>query len=217
LGLRSGIPSGFVDVGCCGSLDLMSPEHNLPTHAGFTRTWRGAFGGTPPLGHILRYDFYESWTRFHALPKSKRYAETEDEHQIVLSRANSLAVELFGESNMLWVATGVPAGFPLENNEIVSHLKMQKAFDWVDHTEEPEHQFTCSFCAAKTHWKSKCLDWLFALIADDKENAVVFDPTSGVVFAPYDGGFDIIGLETGTITFLEKKYASWMSARTDRL
>lgn len=72
--------------------------------AEFLREWRRITGAdTPgadeifPMGHVMRYRCQSNWTRFHALPRSKRYADTPDEMEIILSRANALLRACFGE------------------------------------------------------------------------------------------------------------------------
>jgi hypothetical protein len=71
----------------------------------FTSAWKGVFNDAPPLGYELRDRFTDNWTRFHALPRSKRYADTDDEQQIILSRANELATECFDQKEAVWLIT----------------------------------------------------------------------------------------------------------------
>jgi hypothetical protein len=195
----------------------MSPEKTGEKPSGFFLEWKEVFGETPPLGHILRYDFYENWTRFHALPMSKRYAETEGEKLTVLMRANYLACELFGTNNLLWVVVGYPEGVSPDNKEIVSGIELQHVLNWYDRTETTEDRIKWSFFAGRIHRTPTALDGLFSLAADGQEKVVFFDPKSGVALAPYDGGFDIIGSTSNEITLLELKFSSWVSTRSDRL
>ena len=70
----------------------------------FEIIWREKCGPTPPLGYRLRDNFPGTWIRFHALPKSKPYAENDEDRFIILSRANALACELFKNQEPFWLA-----------------------------------------------------------------------------------------------------------------
>jgi hypothetical protein len=52
----------------------------------FNADWHRLRAGLFPIGYLLRRDGATHWLRFHSLPASKRYAETPDEWQILLSR-----------------------------------------------------------------------------------------------------------------------------------
>lgn len=183
----------------------------------FSTTWRRYFGASPPLGHVLRHEHVNAWTRFHALPECKRYAENDTESRIILERANTLATACFGEHATIWIAAGYPSGFALENNDLVTRMKMSKAMVWIDKTEEPEDQWEMSFFASGLEWKRSALDRLFQDVADDQERAILFCEDAQTVLAPYDGGFDIISFQPGKIARLESCYKAWMSVRSDRM
>ncbi|MEX3007095.1 hypothetical protein [Hoeflea sp. TYP-13] len=192
----------------------MKTVREFKLQSDFSRVWSAAFGSTPPLGHVLRYNFQHIWTRFHALPNSKRYADTETECETILSRANTLVEECFDDSKNLWLVTARWEGF---ENDLVSRLDMTPAISWVDEQEEPEYQAQAMFFVVRIDWKHSSQDWLFTNIAEDRERAILFSDNEKTVFAPYDGGFDIICHQTEKIRHLESKFGSWMSDRPDKL
>jgi hypothetical protein len=49
----------------------------------------------PPIAHTFRSTYADRWLRFHSLPDSKRYPESEDEYAIALDRYNTVLDELF--------------------------------------------------------------------------------------------------------------------------
>jgi hypothetical protein len=57
--------------------------------------WTSEVSEFAPIGHVLRRHMHDRWTRFHSLPESKRYAESDAEHQEVLTRHVAVASELF--------------------------------------------------------------------------------------------------------------------------
>lgn len=71
----------------------------------FEKVWTSAFGATLPLGHCLRHEHFDRWTRFHSLPSSKRYSGTLDERQIILHRANTLGYECFTAGEQIWLVS----------------------------------------------------------------------------------------------------------------
>ncbi|NKB26467.1 MAG: hypothetical protein GKR99_02440 [Rhodobacteraceae bacterium] len=183
----------------------------------FAQVWLRFFGETPPLAHVLRHDFFECWTRFHALPEAKRYADTDDERAIVLCRANKLATACFGERTRIWVATGHFTDLPAEDDDITVRMNITKAMTWVDCSDREEDQSEMTFFAVAFDWKPHALDNLFVEIANFQERAILFSQETRTVLAPYDGGFDIISLRPGLIGALESDYRAWMSTRPDRL
>lgn len=50
------------------------------------RLWEQRWPDCPPLAHELKSSYEDRWVRFHSLPESKRYAETEDEYEVLLGR-----------------------------------------------------------------------------------------------------------------------------------
>ncbi|MFD9737583.1 hypothetical protein [Umezawaea sp. NPDC059074] len=72
----------------------------------------------PLIGHELRCE-RDRWVRFHSLPESKRYPDTEDEWTIVLDRYNTVLDELFTGLDVYvatsdWSDTPVPPERPHE-------------------------------------------------------------------------------------------------------
>lgn len=183
----------------------------------FERSWRSAFGDSPPLGHVLRDDQFKRWTRFHALPGSKRYAENAVERATVLERANTLATECFGKRKEIWISTAHYRRDIVEATDLVTRLSMTEWMTWSDPTEDSEDQIETTFFVGRIEWSPGSLDELFWEIAEDRDNAVLFSEADGAAFAPYDGGFDIICLRPRRLVELEARYRISMSDRSDKL
>jgi hypothetical protein len=69
----------------------------------FQNEWLRHHEGRRPLGWMLRESGGLPWVRFHALPDSKRYAETESECQTIIGRANALGIRLLGAGSLCWL------------------------------------------------------------------------------------------------------------------
>ena len=70
-----------------------------------SRLWDELWPGCSKVPYELRA-VRDRWVRFHALPGSKRYPETEDEYGIVLARHNTVLAELVAGPGLLVVTVG---------------------------------------------------------------------------------------------------------------
>ncbi|MEP4052116.1 MAG: hypothetical protein ABJN22_07720 [Litorimonas sp.] len=190
---------------------------------GFEELWRQQFADIPPVGFLLRQNLPENWARFHALPLSKRYADTEDETAIILNRANSLMRDLFVGSNEIWLASSRPDQAPntisYEPQRFVEEkFNLPRLFSWQDPTDEPDARATWSTCADRIPWRNGCLDQTFKKIADEEEYGIILTSHDmKTVLAPYDGGFDLIIFDSHRKHELVQKYLEWLSPRDDKL
>lgn len=57
-----------------------------------TTAWRTRWGGDP-IAYELRVRHIDRWVHFHSLPRSKRYAETEDEYEIIRLKAPGTIID----------------------------------------------------------------------------------------------------------------------------
>lgn len=173
--------------------------------AAFSDDWRRSYGDAPPLGYILREQFSPRWARLHALPHSKRYAESQEESALILQRANALATDLFGHDGPCWMVQACAA----------------------DDAPDPALSFSYAFDNDDMHWRvfaqdvtfqAGSFDSNFLRIAEDAAPRTLwFSARDGRVFAPYDGGFDLI-LETGNAAAdFKRRYHFWRSPRADGL
>lgn len=179
--------------------------------------WQEVFSKTPPVGYFLRREFSERWTRFHALPAAKRYAETAAEKDVILHRANTLVTECFGEGDELWLITRFYPRIDDYNYDLANRFDMNIWFSWIDVTDDPEDQIQTVFYAKKLVWSPNSLDWLFLEFAKGNETGLFFSEERKSVLAPYDGGFDIVFEQPQERAIFEDGFKSWMSNRSDKL
>lgn len=67
--------------------------------------WTRRFGNAPPIAHALRDSFRDCWVRFHSLPESKRYAESDPEWTTLLERHNTVVESLTSDGSKLNLLT----------------------------------------------------------------------------------------------------------------
>jgi hypothetical protein len=187
----------------------------LPT---VSAKWREAFGDVPPIGHVMRAKYGGRWLRIHSLPGAKRYATNTLESQVILVRHNEAASYLLGTAGT--VALFVRFSDPRSAHELISRyhqlsLTQDPALDWVD-PDEPEVTF--GFLTAEFVWSASALDQLLLDVANDSVPSVtLYSPSTGFVYAPYDGGADIIVPRAADLPRLRIRWSEWMSPHAEGL
>lgn len=172
----------------------------------FRSDWSRAYGAALPLGYVLRVEFPAQWTRFHALTAAKRYATTDDEMADILSRANTLATSCFAENADIWLARcRIPGGPPAP--------AFARQYEHRDHAAESLVEVQADLFP----WLPGAHDSVFRAIAEDVDRLLFFDPTTAVVLAPYDGGFDLIDPDSARAQARRRRFADWLSPRADGL
>jgi len=69
----------------------------------FKTAWERYYPGYYPIGYIMRHAGAKHWLRFHSLPESKQYADTDNERQLLLGRQNELASKILGDEAACWL------------------------------------------------------------------------------------------------------------------
>ncbi|MFI1759558.1 hypothetical protein [Streptomyces sp. NPDC020571] len=179
--------------------------------------WRARRPSGPPVAHTFRSTYADRWVRFHSLPGSKRYPESEDEYAVALHRYNTVLDELFAHrdvyvvtSDWSWAPDG-PAVFPTRQRE--SHP--DGAHWWTESDEEdPDpalHTYT-RFYAYRRPWRSGRVDALLRAVADEALVEVfVTDTELRRIHHPYDGGADVVLATPGERDGLRDRHVDWLS------
>lgn len=181
---------------------------------GFEKDWHHFHNGSHPAGHAVKFTEYEKWIRFHSLPSSKRYAENDMETECLLSRQNTLAREVLGEKSTCWMATSVIAESEKElSKHVIETLclnyKLSKSFSYFP---DPDEEDLFDVYAAKVVWETGKFDDVLKAIADDQVRVLWMSATSGAIFAPYDGGVDLILPEIAELKRMALAHSDWLSS-----
>jgi hypothetical protein len=184
-----------------------------------TKYWNSHFEGFAPEAHTLKNEFKDRWVRFHSLPESKRYPDSEPEYQEVLSRYNSLLQEIFGLQNSLLV---VLPEYSDSVEPIKPEIELQELFPesayWcsVAQHEEDEDEFYWHLHTSAVTLGSQELNKLFRLVANDEiGNIIIVGIASNTIFHPYDGGSDVILPSTEKRNELKNKFSMWLSSHPE--
>jgi hypothetical protein len=173
----------------------------------FIEGWSRAFGDVAATGWLLRKAFPQRWVRFHALPQSKRFPETEEEHLVVLRRLLVLGDDLFGKGHRVW---------QVHHNEWCDPSRVdwrQEAQGFLMPTtkEDGMDGLHLNVNISRPHWPPPDLPELVRQIALDRTRALYVDLEVGRVLAPYDGGVDIICTGPEEVATLRQSHPNWLS------
>jgi len=183
--------------------------------------WRTHFPGAAPVGWALRESFPDRWVRFHSLPGSRRYPEGKKDRAIVVERACALAKALLGEDGPYYLLANVYAPDDA--------LPFAVTPDWTYHTAQLTQAFSCPEDAeddasiivvftGQTETLDRHFERAVLGIAEDRSARCVWvSPNKPVVFAPYDGGFDLITAKPQQATALKQSFKRWTSKHPEGL
>jgi hypothetical protein len=172
----------------------------------FETVWNRFHPGCLPLRDNIVCSDACHWVRFHALPASKRYADTDEERRIILARMNALAMKVLGENVPCWMveASTVHAS-PCDNLHGLTFL-YRRHVDEID----------LNFCSGLTAWQMGRFDTLLGEIADDRGPVTLWmSVQNGAVFSPYDGGADLFLPTEIDRARLVHAFGDWLSPRPD--
>jgi hypothetical protein len=186
----------------------------------FLERWQLISDGTIPIPHQFKHSLPERWFRIHSLPQSKRYADNEAEWEILLHRQNTLASKLFPLDATVYFV--VCEYYPDENRvddfESLKSVALDPLVQIDLHAYSPEDYLPEMFCElhfAQMHWESGKYDLILRDIARDELTAFWVSFETGVIFAPYDGGVDVIMPTTPARAAMRAVFKDWLSPRAD--
>lgn len=178
--------------------------------------WRAHYGDLPPVAHLIRQPLAERWLRIHSLPESKRYAETDCEHTELLHRHNCVGAEILRHSGdaILFVHAWTDSRAFATAFEEFSWARRcgllnatVKIVPSVVDSDEAVAYAGCIISRGSAEWEAVIRD-----VAEDHLSSVVFcNPTSGELYAPYDGGADIFASTPARASHLKSRWRSWLS------
>lgn len=190
------------------------------TESEFIGYWFKEYPGEFPINHELKWVYRNRWFRIHSLPKSKRYAESEEEYKIILDRQNKLIGDLIGEGGEVAVSFGLYTNDLTNDNykELPDFGQFQKVLTIDLHKKRPEEHedgVFFDFFVKIERWKKGGRDVILKAIADDKIRVMFVSPLKKCIIAPYDGGVDVIVESSEKRNDLKIKYKDWLSSRED--
>ena len=192
----------------------------------FNIFWSTNYPATIPLSYCFRHDYKDRWFRIHSLPKSKRYADNEEEWNILLARQNSIIKDLLDDSSKVYAVTGeydvngsdeIPMFL---SNEMFIDIKFNSV-DTIDlHKISPDEYENGAIYrpyVAELNWKENKYDNILKSIANDEIRVFFISVDKKCLIAPYDGGVDFVMENNKVRDAYKTKYKDWLSEREDGL
>ncbi len=175
-----------------------------------TTAWRARWGRNP-IAYQLRGWNADRWVRFHSLPESKRYAETEDEYQIILDRHHRVLTELGAAEEGLYV---IAVYFEDEQGRISSDPRHPDAVPWltIEPGDDSPFEVAASLYVSMTSFDRQTLDPLLRGAADEELiDVIIASLHLRWLYHPYDGGADVIAPTAHDRDVLKNRHADWLS------
>lgn len=179
-------------------------------HEELDRWWDSRWADTRPVGHDLRCIYPDRWVRFHSLPESKRYPESEAEYAVLLARHHAVLTDLGLAGRCFGLAMRFTDDLmpPLDPSEVA----MPNAFLWRVVELPDEEELDAAVYGAEFAYPSPAIDRLLRAVADDQEAGVILLPASGDwLYHPYDGGADVIAASAEHRDELAIRFADWLA------
>jgi len=185
----------------------------------FQHIWSRFHEGHWPVGYRLRGSGAANWVRFHSLPGSKRYADSDDERHTILQRQNLLAAEVLGSDPCWLVQTHwiTPVGMTdvADANDPFAATRqfgLEPSFEFAD-DDDDEDSVGWRVHAGRTRWTDGAFDEVLTSIAEVRAGPTLWmSETTGSVFAPYDGGIDLFLAKPEEVASLKAKHQDWQSS-----
>jgi hypothetical protein len=191
----------------------------------FRYFWQQHFLNCPPISYLFKHRLTDRWFRFHSLPESKRYAEDEADIVKLLDRQNTVLLDVIGTGMCTLVLGNYSSSpffekeYPITNKfEFHEFLKLPKQDFDPDELELGEESICLSLFCATHNLKVSSLDEILLCVAEWKiVNFFVINCDRERIFAPYDGGVDVILKNAKERDEFNEKYKSWLSSHPQGL
>ena len=172
-----------------------------------------------PIGHDLREDASDLWVRFHLLPGSKRYPDSEAEYTEAFRRHHVLLDDLLEQDSRstelalivgAWPDTGYAArGRGLDLGVVPSEYWGSVLTD----SDSDGWESWLDLFVAQLTLDSPMLDMILRLVADEKlHEVIVTDSDLSWLYHPYDGGADVIASSPSQRARLTDAHRDWLSS-----
>lgn len=193
------------------------------TDEAFLAFWRSHFDDCPPAGFLLHETFPERWFRIHSLPESKRYAETAREMTALLARHNTVASDVLGEGSPCVLVTKAEynprVGRPARGHVQFARLQLQPlVVVTANNPNDTGAGWSIPLSFARMQWQRGALDDVLIDVANALLGPLlIVSEATARVYAPYDGGADLILTTPAERDVFRNRYQAWLSAHPSGL
>ena len=178
-----------------------------------TQAWADRWPGTRPIAHQLPRG--ERWIRFHSLPGSRRYADSDADYTELLARHTTVLRDLAGDpaGPVLVITCSWSAGPTPPPRSAPVTRACPDAEHWQSiPTSDPGDPDTWTHVhVTRTTLDDPGLIDLLLLAADDATSDVIIAAEDLTwLYHPYDGGADVHTSRPGRREVLRDRYRRWL-------
>jgi len=176
---------------------------------GLTALWQARWPRSEPIGHRLRVAYPDRWVRFHSLPDGKRYADSETERREVADRHQTVLDGLHTTGSLVVIAED------RDHRDLHGGWSRHVAgrWPWRISTDFPswdsEDGTPAYFWASSVDGPTE-LRALLADAADDEADFIVGAADLRWVYAPYEGGADVLLPSSVERDVLARRHEDWL-------
>jgi hypothetical protein len=176
--------------------------------------WKTLSPELEPIGYLLKQVYPDRWVRFHNLPESKRYPETEAEYQTIIDRNMLIFFSLISEGSEIVAFNaeydvGNNSGVP--DSQFLPLVHEPQFYGTVKSPKDPDQNFHIY----SGRFDSSNFASLVRLAADEVlPNIILAAFAQRVIYHPYDGGMDFILKSKSERDALREKFIAWYPAST---
>ena len=195
----------------------------LMTDDAFLAFWRSHFDDCPPAGFLLHETFPERWFRIHSLPDSKRYAETAREMTALLARHNTVASDVLGDGAPCVIVTKAEynprVGRPARGHVQFARLQLKPlVVVTANNPNDTGAGWPIPLSYARIEWQPGSLDDVLIDVANALLGPfLIVSEATARVYAPYDGGADLILRTPDERDEFRNRYQAWLSTHPSGL
>lgn len=194
-------------------LDRLPPHiHTDADLDWLTTLWEARFPGLRPIGHQIRGS--ERWVRFHSLPESKRYADSEAEYGELLARHHAVLDSLAEPGSEMLVVT--PSWSPTARarrrpRSVERAAPNAKLWMSIRGDEEDSDAWFINLFVSNIQNSPLALDALLRLVADSTTADVIISAQDlDWLYHPYGGGADVIAPSREDRDALKQRFQDWL-------
>ncbi|MGW8431053.1 DUF3885 domain-containing protein [Curtobacterium citreum] len=184
-------------------------------------TYLQYFGALPPTSPRIR-EHPEEWVRFHSFPALQRYPDDDADRQQLLHRHSRVIRTLrrqFGGGRLVGLAVSVTPWWGEDENgqpKRIHHRPtvlpgLRHMFDTFDHPYSDDGDVYGEVYATDQLTAAALRRHLLRQTRTLLPGIAVIDETARWVYAPYDGGADVLLTSSRDRDLLRRQHAAWLS------
>lgn len=176
--------------------------------------WHTTYPEAPPVAYLLRETYADRWFRIHTLLASKRYADNDEEIAEIVRRHHVLLADVLGTTPCVLVLTSYSeTPHPvLSSAWLRDHYPDSQPFATITMTGATDREQYQHFFMVTRTYDPGAFDPLLRLVAEDVVDNVLFVRLDNAhIYAPYDGGADVILSSSAAREAMRQRYGSWLS------